>query len=638
MSSHINVWDYVVVGATLILSSAFGLYNGCLKKKQSTFFEYFLGSRNIPIFPIAMSSFATIAASGMMIGFPSEVYYYGLGVSLIMIIWFLLIPIINYFVIPVIRQLQSGNIFEFYEIRYNRRFKKVITFFFVLMSVVYTSATVYGPSTAVSLVTGINLWIIVIVMVGLCLVYTVLGGMRAVVFADTIQGLQMLIAFSTLLIVGTIKSDGISEAWVTNVKGKRLEVDFSLDATITHTVWSSMIGWSFSYGCFFATNQANMQRLLACASTKQAQRSNTISVCTAAICQFLLAYLSLLAYAEFANCDPLRSGKVTNMNQILPFYVMETFQQYSGLPGLYFAGLLSATLSTLSSAINSLAAITVETFLSKTNENMSERKRTNICKFLGLLYGIATVLGVFLTEIFPNVMHACVNAFSGIACPLFALFVIGIGFPQSNCKGCIIAFIIGVLTGLWLITGVVVFSTSVEITKPLSTEGCATDLSLNSTLAVAFSNSTHFYRSLTEAPNTLILEQYSNYSIIEQSNNSSELFSLMKSVFPLANISYLWLGFILFWQTVFLCLLFTYFMGKEEIDKRFLNYIPPVVRTIHNMYNPKLRKYFLCDYQLPPLESSGEHKLPVQSAPLLKDVDRNPMQMIDLLDSRHTTI
>lgn len=112
MASQIQIWDYIIIISTLIISAIFGLYNGCYKAKNSTLFEYVLGSRTMPLIPIAISSFATIVATGMMIGYPSQMYFYGIGAMATILNWVFLIPLTNYLAIPVYRQLKNGNIFE----------------------------------------------------------------------------------------------------------------------------------------------------------------------------------------------------------------------------------------------------------------------------------------------------------------------------------------------------------------------------------------------------------------------------------------------------------------------------------------------------------------------------------------------
>ena len=106
--------------------------------------------------------------------------------------------------------------------------------------------------------------------------------------------------------------------------------------------------------------------------------------------------VTINGYFTEKGCDPLASGEVPNINQLIPFTVMELFDSVPGLPGLFIAALAAASLSTLSSGLSSLAAVTYEDILKTFFPNLNEEKATNISKIVVVIYGVIAVAIAFL--------------------------------------------------------------------------------------------------------------------------------------------------------------------------------------------------------------------------------------------------
>jgi len=365
------------------------------------------------------------------------------------------------------------------------------------------------------------------------------------------------------------------------------------------------LAWTVTYVGFLTVNQSIMQRIMACPTLKQAQRSNTWSLIISFVFYCLLVYLGMLVYATFNQCDPLINGQISNINQLVPFYIMKTFHSYPGLPGMYFASILSASLSTLSSAINSWAAITVETFILPRNPDMSEAKQTNIGKFVSFLFGILCMSAVLLTERFPNILQAGVTIAAVVTCPLFALFTVGVCCPQANRKSCIAAFVLSIVVGTWLIAGQLAVP-KIESATKFSTQGCTiSDKMIQNT---TFNPILNQNQSMSYHPFSVI-DKMSEISLDQQTthiHDARQSSTLLNYAFPLANISYLWIGCTMYWLPVVLCILFTYILGKEECDKEVMPHIPPIVTRFQEALPKKFRPYFLCDFQSTIEQSDGK--------------------------------
>ena len=117
------------------------------------------------------------------------------------------------------------------------------------------------------------------------------------------------------------------------------------------------------YLSLYAVNQAQVQRLLSVKSLPRAQMALWLQLLILFVLSFSMMTAGLVMYAYFRGCDPVKSQQIGSGDQLLPLFVMRTMSDVPGLPGLFVAGILSGSLSTVSSAINSLAAVTIEDYV-----------------------------------------------------------------------------------------------------------------------------------------------------------------------------------------------------------------------------------------------------------------------------------
>ena len=149
----------------------------------------------------------------------------------------------------------------------------------------------------------------------------------------------------------------------------------------------------------------------------------------------------LCIFYQYRDCDPLVSGtvilgfiqtlfqicagKIRSPDQLLPLYIVDRMSDIPGLPGLAVAGIFSGSLSTVSSAINSLAAVTLEDYI-RPFVNISDSSTPFILKILALVFGVICIALAFLADILgTGVLQASLTIFGVVGGPLLALFTLG---------------------------------------------------------------------------------------------------------------------------------------------------------------------------------------------------------------------
>ncbi|XP_023223384.1 putative sodium-dependent multivitamin transporter [Centruroides sculpturatus] len=139
-------------------------------------------------------------------------------------------------------------------------------------------------------------------------------------------------------------------------------------------------------------------------------------------------------------------------NQILPYYVMQSLGKFPGLPGLCVSGIFSASISTISSGVNSLSAVTLEDFIKPycCSGRLTESKASYIMKILVLVYGLSCILLSYLVEQLDVLMQVSVTILSVLGGPIFGVFTLGMLFIRPNEKGAVTGVVISSVLFLWL--------------------------------------------------------------------------------------------------------------------------------------------------------------------------------------------
>ncbi|XP_064595750.1 sodium-coupled monocarboxylate transporter 2-like [Liolophura sinensis] len=389
--------DYVIFGATIVMSSAIGVFFACSGGKQKTTAEYLLGNRKQKVGPVAMSLIVSFESSIMMLGFPAEMYAYGTHYWMSLVGYFFCIIIISQTFVPLLHPLKLTSSYEYLNMRFNSRGVRLLASVLGIINYSwYMGIVLFGPATALEAVLGFPIVYSVILVTVAAVFYTTIGGIKAVIWSDALQFIIMLMGILAVVIGGTIAVGGVGPAFHYLEKGGRIKLyDFNPDPRTRHTFWNLILGGTIR-ALGLGINQSSVQRISSMKTLSGAKVVMLLTFPGFFLFSSLAFVQGLLAYSYFAHthCDPLGASLVTNPNQILPYFVMQLFKKQPGLPGLFLASLFSASLSTLSSGFSAMSAILWSDFLKPCFPKVSELTATFITKstvlFLGgLAIGIA---------------------------------------------------------------------------------------------------------------------------------------------------------------------------------------------------------------------------------------------------------
>ncbi|KYB27604.1 Putative sodium-dependent multivitamin transporter-like Protein [Tribolium castaneum] len=426
-------------------------------------------------------SMAAIYISGISIlGIPAEIYTYGTQFWMVLASKALVSLTMAFAYLPVFYKLQITSSYEYLNLRFNSTVRLLGSILFLTKMMLYIPIVIYVPALAFSQVTGINLHLVTPVVCIVCIFYTTLGGLKAVVWTDTIQTIMMFAALIGVVALGVASVGGFAEVWRRNEEGDRIDFfNFDWDPTIRHTFWTVAIGNYFSWLASCSINQAMVQRCLAMPTLKSARITVAILVVGIMALVSMCCFMGLIIYAYYYKCDPITRGLVHKSDQLLPFFVMHIASSMPGLPGLFVSGVFSAALSSMSTGLNSMTGVIFEDLIKpRIKKPLSEARASFLMKVIVVIIGSICVALVFVVEKMGALIQATGSLSAITAGPLLGIFSLGMFFPNANPQGALIGGLVsGSLIG-WISVGTQMNMAQGVIRFPqkyVSVEGCNAD-------------------------------------------------------------------------------------------------------------------------------------------------------------------
>ncbi|XP_033223744.1 sodium-coupled monocarboxylate transporter 1-like [Belonocnema kinseyi] len=441
--------DYTVLGMMLGISCLIGTFYGFFSKKQETSEDFLLGGSSMGTFPMAMSLAASFVTAIELLGNPAEMYSQGTQFWMTCLAFVLVIPITSQLYLPVYMKLRLTSSYEYLNLRFNRHCRLLASGLYMIQMVLYTSVAVYAPALALSHVTALNTYVAVTLVYVVCIFYASQGGMKAVIMTDTFQAAVLLGSLFLIVGYGISWAGGFSTVWNDNLQTDRLEI-FNMDPTPTvrHSFWSVVVGGTFYWATMFCSNQASIQKYLSVESISQVRKALWVSSAGLILIYSINFMTGMVLYSVYKNCDPLRAGQITGQDQLLPLYVMNFMGSLKGVPGFFVAGIFAASLGTVASALNSLAAITVEDVLQGLfGITLPARHGAFYARWISILFGAISFALVFVVERLGGVLEVALSFNGMVGGVTLGLFSLGMFVPWANSKGAMV----GALTGLVLV-------------------------------------------------------------------------------------------------------------------------------------------------------------------------------------------
>lgn len=402
--------------------------------------DFFIGGRQMPVIPVALSITATTMSANSFIGGPGWAYEIGMMGFMNQFSIPLIMAIVLTVFIPFFYNLNLTSVYEYIELRLGGISRLMIVVAFGLSSLILVSGFLYIPSLIVNQFTGIPLNAVIPMVVIISMVYTAMGGIKAVIWTDAIQ---VFLYWGGVIAIFILVLEGIDMNFsdilnVAKESNKLVSLDPTLDISLDNGLWAVLIGAGFMWLQYYATDQSQVQRMFASKSIKSVKKSICISTIAMNISYFIFTFLGVLLFVYY-------KGKTfDNSNSIMIDFMANHVP--SGLLGLIIAAIFAGAMSSVDSVLNSVTTVFTkdiyERFFTKGEEASLGKSRVFTVVF-GILIIIVTIMAYSgATASILKVINTYMGYITG---SILGVFMLAIFTQKATDKGTAIGFVCGIV-------------------------------------------------------------------------------------------------------------------------------------------------------------------------------------------------
>jgi SSS family transporter len=459
--------DYCVfVGYLLVL---FGI-GVSFFREQKTLKSYFLADQDIHWAIVGISVLAALFSGISYLGAPAESFFHDLTYVWTIIAFFIATPIATLLFLPFFRGLNLITAYEYLERRFDVRLRRIASALFLVRVTLYIATAIFAPALAISATTNISLTVSIVLTGLLATIYTSIGGMKAVIWTDSVQFLVLCGGILVIILYASWSvPNGLRGAWeLAADDGKTQFLKFDLNPKMRVTVWSGLLGGAANGLIQLVTDQISVQRYLTAKSLTDAQRALWFKLWITLPLLFMFYVTGIVLYGYYRahpNQTPLLANaslvpalsqpqgdlatRPLANDQILPFFVMHHLP--SPLPGLLIAALYGSTLAVVSAGINSSATAALVDFRRRSESDVrSDKDQLAVARRLTLCFGaIATLIALIIGKL--GTLIQITNTILGVlGGPILGLFLLGVLVKRANSTGALAGFAAGSIIGVMI--------------------------------------------------------------------------------------------------------------------------------------------------------------------------------------------
>ncbi|VGO16212.1 Sodium/glucose cotransporter [Pontiella desulfatans] len=436
--------DYATMGIYFAFMAGIGIY---FARKQNNSDEFALGNRNVKWWAAGVSMFATGASSISFMAIPAQVFRSNL-------VWFtpviFIIPLTllqAYIIYPLLRRLNLTSTYEYLEHRFHPSLRYVASAQMIIFQLIgRMSVVMLLPSLAISAVTGLPVLTSVLVMGVLTTIYTAFGGFEAVIWTDFSQGVLMLVGGALMILLAI---NGLPGGMAEFIEVGKTYNKF--DYIIWNSDLTMPVFWVFGLQLVLqnlacASDQPVVQRVYATPLKDMRKLAGMFAFCAIAI-SVLACFSGLAIFAYFHTHPQLLDAGMSN-DQIVPLYVVQRLP--TGLAGLIIAALFAASMSTLSSSMNSVATVTCEDFYRKFFKGADDKSRLRFMKISSLVVGaLGTGAAAYMASMNLSSMFETWNVLIGLVGGGFiGIYILGMFTKRTNAIGAVSGALVSIVVTL----------------------------------------------------------------------------------------------------------------------------------------------------------------------------------------------
>jgi SSS family transporter len=451
--------DYAIVAVYLVGVTVIGIL---IAGKQRTSKDYFLGGKEMSWWSVGFSIVASETSTLTFISIPGLAYKSNMHFLQLAIGYFIGRLLVSLIFIPAYYKGNLETAYDFLGKRFGMSLRKFTSSVFIVTRVLASGVRLFATAIPVHLITGYDYSTSILIIGIFTLMYTYLGGLKAVVAMDVVQmfiylggaGVSMYLILNHLPngwsdVVAFATRDGADKFSIFNLS---FGTSFWNFLASPYTLIGGILGGTFLTMASHGTDQLLVQRLLGCKNRWDSQRALMLDAGVIVLQFAFFLVLGLCLYA-FYDGVPFQQLGLKSSDEIFPKFIVENLP--TGIAGLVVAGVLASAMGTLSSSISSLASSTFLDLFQFTARGKNLDQKTEILwsKRFTLLWGFILIGGALLfTDSTNPVVEIGLKIASFTYGGLLGTFFLGLLFKRTNQFDAYAGFIAGISTMIIVLT------------------------------------------------------------------------------------------------------------------------------------------------------------------------------------------
>lgn len=414
----------------------------CFSHKNNSSEKFFKGGGSIPWWAAGISIFATALSAITFLSIPAKAYAADWKMFMFNMTILMIVPVVINYYLPFIKKLNVASVYQYLEDRFSGSVRYLASAFFCLFMFARIAIVLFLPSLALNAVTGLDIYLCIVLMGVVTIIYCTMGGIEAVVWGDVIQGF-LLVGGAILSLVWIINGidGGFGKMMTVAIDEEKFHIfDFSFDLT-QPVFWVAIIGGFANQLLTYTSDQSVVQKYLTVKDTADTEKGLWLNGILAVPVAFLFFGIGTGLYVFFKNHPEMLNVGMTNTDSIFPHYMM--CQLPPGIAGLLIAAVFAAAMSTLASNINSSTTVMSEDFYSRFFPGCTDRQKVRFAKIAGVIVGsLGVVMAIALATFEIASLWDQFNFFLGLLTSgLGGLFMMGIFTSRIGTRAAFTGFV-----------------------------------------------------------------------------------------------------------------------------------------------------------------------------------------------------
>ena len=438
-----GILNWSIVTGFLIGTLILGFF---LSRRVKTADDYHLGTRTTPWWAIGLSVVATYVGALTFLGGPAWAYNDGFVVILIHVNYPIVIFVVINLFLPFFYNSGVASIYEYLERRFGHTSRSVMSAVFLMIYVAYGGIMLYATALVLQFITGIDVVDAILIIAVVALAYTLLGGISAVIWTDVAQTVVLLLgAFIVLfMLIDQLAGGLLVTLGDLKAAGKTDPFNYSLDPSQKYTIWTGIIAMSVYHVVVYGASQNMVQRTLAAKTLGDAKKAYMMMGYAGffIFCLFFLIGILFYSYYDGRAFD--------NENMILLEFVSTI--AVPGLLGIVTVAIVAAAMSSLDSALNSMATVTTLDFYQQYfNKHGSPQHYLKASRLFTVIWALLIVLpAILFTRSEGSVLETLSKVGVFFVGAKVGMFGLGFFSKHTTERGLLIGVVASFLT-LWYV-------------------------------------------------------------------------------------------------------------------------------------------------------------------------------------------